>query len=165
MKITADKLANLDKRKVDVLIDHSQKGHLKAFAIQGDTVIGYISLYLHDKVTYEVNAVVAESGLGKIMYAVASMELSKDRVWICASTTNDTNPSAMRVWDSLRKDHTVEKKKHPDLEDNLVDFAVKINPEEWFNKRRLDAQNISAHRLQNYSKQGQALFDQQYDNA
>lgn len=44
MRINRDKLANLDQRKVEFLINHSQQGHFKAYAIHGDTVIGYVSL-------------------------------------------------------------------------------------------------------------------------
>ena len=165
MKTNKTKLDGLDKLNVTFIIDKSKRGQFKAFAVKNQKVLGYISLYLHDKKTYEVNSVVAKHGLGKLMYAVSSMELEKDDIWICASTTNDTNHLAMRVWDSFLKDDSVEKYNHPDIEDNLVDFAIKIKSEDWFEKRRLTDRDIGENILDSYRNQGQKLFDKKFKDA
>lgn len=154
----------IDSHDMSYVIDKTESGRLRAYMVskEDDKVRAYISLYYEDKTTFEVSSVVADPGMGQVIYAIAAMSLSEDDIWICPSMNGDTNSDAMRVWDKFLDDDSVKHEYYEPLEDSVVSFKFSMEPKDWFNERKVDGETLGEDALVKYAAEGQMYFDIMY---
>jgi len=96
----------LNKHNAKIVFDYEENDRLRVYIISEKMpkVKGYMSLYYHDRSTFEVSSVVGDKGFGKLLYSLAALKMAQDGFWVSPSTTGDTNSSATKVWEKFRND-------------------------------------------------------------